>query len=173
MARILAGRTSVSLNEAAFLLFLDKGLQNVSAQRSSTLVSSITCYSCGIVLPNVSSQRSSTLVSPPSSGFKEEFLRQATPEKGLRTLLMCMVFQELMSSCMLDNTHLTKVCVMFWLLKGFQELMSSCFLMKLIDYYVKEKYTLRYTGGMVPDVNQIIVKEKGIFTIHERDFSNG
>ncbi|MCH1928081.1 hypothetical protein L6232_25120, partial [Shewanella sp. C31] len=26
------------------------------------------------------------------------------------------------------------------------------------------KYTLRYTGGMVPDVNQIIVKEKGIFT---------
>nr|ACU18796.1 unknown [Glycine max] len=35
---------------------------------------------------------------------------------------------------------------------------------KLIDYYVNEKYTLRYTGGMVPDVNQIIVKEKGIFT---------
>ncbi|WOG94019.1 hypothetical protein DCAR_0313309 [Daucus carota subsp. sativus] len=34
----------------------------------------------------------------------------------------------------------------------------------LIDYYVKEKYTLRYTGGMVPDVNQIIVKEKGVFT---------
>ncbi|KNA19215.1 hypothetical protein SOVF_063340 [Spinacia oleracea] len=35
---------------------------------------------------------------------------------------------------------------------------------KLIQYYIKEKYTLRYTGGMVPDVNQIIVKEKGIFT---------
>ncbi|KAF5752548.1 sedoheptulose-1 7-bisphosphatase chloroplastic-like [Tripterygium wilfordii] len=35
---------------------------------------------------------------------------------------------------------------------------------KLINYYVKEKYTLRYTGGMVPDVNQIIVKEKGVFT---------
>ncbi|KAI3470844.1 hypothetical protein Pfo_027507 [Paulownia fortunei] len=35
---------------------------------------------------------------------------------------------------------------------------------KLIDYYVREKYTLRYTGGMVPDVNQIIVKEKGVFT---------
>ncbi|KAL0303816.1 UNVERIFIED_CONTAM: Sedoheptulose-1,7-bisphosphatase, chloroplastic [Sesamum radiatum] len=35
---------------------------------------------------------------------------------------------------------------------------------QLIDYYVREKYTLRYTGGMVPDVNQIIVKEKGIFT---------
>ncbi|XP_047316235.1 sedoheptulose-1,7-bisphosphatase, chloroplastic [Impatiens glandulifera] len=27
---------------------------------------------------------------------------------------------------------------------------------KLIDYYIKEKYTLRYTGGMVPDVNQVI-----------------
>lgn len=27
--------------------------------------------------------------------------------------------------------------------------------MQLIDYYVKEKYTLRYTGGMVPDVNQV------------------
>ncbi|XP_020571225.1 sedoheptulose-1,7-bisphosphatase, chloroplastic [Phalaenopsis equestris] len=35
---------------------------------------------------------------------------------------------------------------------------------KLIKYYLREKYTLRYTGGMVPDVNQIIVKEKGIFT---------
>ncbi|KAJ6311855.1 hypothetical protein OIU77_013581 [Salix suchowensis] len=32
---------------------------------------------------------------------------------------------------------------------------------KLINYYVKEKYTLTYTGGMVPD---IIVKEKGVFT---------
>jgi len=28
----------------------------------------------------------------------------------------------------------------------------------------QEKYTLRYTGGMVPDVFQIIVKEKGVFT---------
>ena len=35
---------------------------------------------------------------------------------------------------------------------------------KLISYYVGEKYTLRYTGGMVPDVFQIIVKEKGVFT---------
>ncbi|CAG9465704.1 unnamed protein product [Pedinophyceae sp. YPF-701] len=35
---------------------------------------------------------------------------------------------------------------------------------KLISYYIGEKYTLRYTGGMVPDVFQIIVKEKGIFT---------
>lgn len=28
--------------------------------------------------------------------------------------------------------------------------------LQLIDYYVREKYTLRYTGGMVPDVNQVI-----------------
>ncbi|CAD7694734.1 unnamed protein product [Ostreobium quekettii] len=34
---------------------------------------------------------------------------------------------------------------------------------KLINYYVGEQYTLRYTGGMVPDVFQIIVKEKGVF----------
>ncbi|KAK6121899.1 hypothetical protein DH2020_044360 [Rehmannia glutinosa] len=40
---------------------------------------------------------------------------------------------------------------------------EKCFPL-LIDYYVREKYTLRYTGGMVPDVNQIIVKEKGVFT---------
>ena len=31
--------------------------------------------------------------------------------------------------------------------------------LQLIDYYVKEKYTLRYTGGMVPDVNQVYVRK--------------
>jgi len=35
---------------------------------------------------------------------------------------------------------------------------------RLMSYYLGEKYTLRYTGGMVPDVFQIIVKEKGVFT---------
>jgi sedoheptulose-bisphosphatase len=35
---------------------------------------------------------------------------------------------------------------------------------KLVDFYLKEQYTLRYTGGMVPDVFQILVKEKGVFT---------
>ncbi|CAD7703294.1 unnamed protein product [Ostreobium quekettii] len=34
---------------------------------------------------------------------------------------------------------------------------------KLVNYYIGEQYTLRYTGGMVPDVFQIIVKEKGVF----------
>eukprot|EP00899_Mesostigma_viride_P011022 jgi/Mesvir1/19921/Mv13191-RA.2 len=34
---------------------------------------------------------------------------------------------------------------------------------KLVSYWIGEKYTLRYTGGMVPDVGQIIVKEKGVF----------
>lgn len=33
----------------------------------------------------------------------------------------------------------------------------------LISYYLKEKYTLRYTGGMVPDVIQILVKRGGVF----------
>jgi len=35
---------------------------------------------------------------------------------------------------------------------------------RLVNFYLGEKYTLRYTGGMVPDVFQIIVKEKGVFT---------
>ena len=35
---------------------------------------------------------------------------------------------------------------------------------KLVQYWLANKYTLRYTGGMVPDVNQILVKGEGIFT---------
>ena len=35
---------------------------------------------------------------------------------------------------------------------------------KLVQHYIEDQYTLRYTGGMVPDVFQIIVKEKGVFT---------
>lgn len=35
---------------------------------------------------------------------------------------------------------------------------------KLVNYWINEQYTLRYTGGMVPDVFQIIVKEKGVFS---------
>lgn len=35
---------------------------------------------------------------------------------------------------------------------------------RLIGWYMKEKYTLRYTGGMVPDVTQILVKGLGVFT---------
>jgi len=34
---------------------------------------------------------------------------------------------------------------------------------KLFNYYLENKYQLRYTGGMVPDVNQLMVKGKGIF----------
>lgn len=34
---------------------------------------------------------------------------------------------------------------------------------KLLDHYFENKYQLRYTGGMVPDVNQILVKGKGVF----------
>jgi len=35
---------------------------------------------------------------------------------------------------------------------------------ELIKYWMDNQYTLRYTGGMVPDVFQIIVKEKGVFS---------
>lgn len=34
---------------------------------------------------------------------------------------------------------------------------------ELFDYWVKNTYQLRYTGGMVPDVNQILIKGKGVF----------
>lgn len=33
----------------------------------------------------------------------------------------------------------------------------------LFQYWVQNQYQLRYTGGMVPDVNQIMVKGKGVF----------
>ncbi|GJQ08391.1 hypothetical protein GpartN1_g182.t1 [Galdieria partita] len=33
----------------------------------------------------------------------------------------------------------------------------------LIQFWLNEKYQLRYTGGMVPDVNQILVKGRGVF----------
>lgn len=34
---------------------------------------------------------------------------------------------------------------------------------ELFNYWLENQYQLRYTGGMVPDVNQILVKGKGIF----------
>lgn len=33
----------------------------------------------------------------------------------------------------------------------------------LVNYWCNEQYTLRYSGGMVPDINQILLKGKGIF----------
>jgi len=35
---------------------------------------------------------------------------------------------------------------------------------RLLNYWVKEKYQLRYSGGMVPDIGQILLKGKGVFT---------
>eukprot|EP00981_Chlorochromonas_danica_P010719 scaffold3345_cov164-Ochromonas_danica.AAC.5 len=34
---------------------------------------------------------------------------------------------------------------------------------ELFSYWLKNTYQLRYTGGMVPDVNQLMVKGKGVF----------
>jgi len=34
---------------------------------------------------------------------------------------------------------------------------------KLVQYWMENKYQLRYTGGMVPDCNQILIKGKGVF----------
>lgn len=35
---------------------------------------------------------------------------------------------------------------------------------KLLEFWVRNEYTLRYSGGMVPDVNQILRKGGGVFT---------
>lgn len=35
---------------------------------------------------------------------------------------------------------------------------------KLIDYYMTNRYTLRYSGGLVPDLCQQFTKKQGIFT---------
>merc|ERR1711998_42009 len=35
--------------------------------------------------------------------------------------------------------------------------------MALFNYWLENQYQLRYTGGMVPDVNQMMVKGKGVF----------
>ncbi|HCW32202.1 MAG: inositol phosphatase/fructose-16-bisphosphatase, fructose-1,6-bisphosphatase I [Candidatus Peregrinibacteria bacterium GW2011_GWF2_39_17] len=35
--------------------------------------------------------------------------------------------------------------------------------LELVQWWMNEGYTLRYSGGMVPDVNQIFLKGKGIF----------
>lgn len=34
---------------------------------------------------------------------------------------------------------------------------------KLLEYWIKNNYQLRYSGGMVPDINQLLVKGQGIF----------
>mmetsp|Transcript_33060 Transcript_33060/g.43521 ORF Transcript_33060/g.43521 Transcript_33060/m.43521 type:complete len:341 (-) Transcript_33060:154-1176(-) len=33
----------------------------------------------------------------------------------------------------------------------------------LVQFWIRERYTLRYTGGMVPDVYHILMKSKGVF----------
>ena len=35
---------------------------------------------------------------------------------------------------------------------------------KLLDYYMDERYTLRYSGGLVPDVYQQFTKNQGVFS---------
>jgi sedoheptulose-bisphosphatase len=36
--------------------------------------------------------------------------------------------------------------------------------MALVQYFIQKQYTLRYSGGMVPDVYHILIKGQGIFT---------
>lgn len=36
--------------------------------------------------------------------------------------------------------------------------------LELVNFWCREGYTLRYSGGMVPDINQILIKGEGIFS---------
>merc|ERR1719440_2465416 len=42
---------------------------------------------------------------------------------------------------------------------------------KLVDHYMQEKYTLRYSGGLVPDVYQQFTKQQGVFSNPTSDSS--
>ena len=34
----------------------------------------------------------------------------------------------------------------------------------LVNYWINNKYTLRYSGGLVPDVNHILIKSEGVLS---------
>ncbi len=45
---------------------------------------------------------------------------------------------------------------------------------ELMRYWLKNKYKLRYSGGMVPDINHVLMKGKGLFTYpSSKDNPNG
>jgi fructose-1,6-bisphosphatase I len=45
---------------------------------------------------------------------------------------------------------------------------------ELMHYWLKNRYKLRYSGGMVPDINHVLMKGKGIFTYPcSKDNPNG
>lgn len=41
---------------------------------------------------------------------------------------------------------------------------TEAWYIRLMEYWMKEQYTLRYSGGFVPDINQILCKGCGVFT---------
>ena len=45
----------------------------------------------------------------------------------------------------------------------------------LVNWWMEQQYTLRYSGGMVPDINSILIKGKGIFAYpgYEPDLVDG
>jgi fructose-1,6-bisphosphatase I len=47
--------------------------------------------------------------------------------------------------------------------------------LELVNWWMENQYKLRYSGGMVPDINQILIKGKGIFSYpgYEPDQKDG
>jgi len=37
---------------------------------------------------------------------------------------------------------------------------------KLIDHYIENKYTLRYSGSMASDIYQLFIRETGVFLLY-------
>jgi sedoheptulose-bisphosphatase len=65
--------------------------------------------------------------------------------------------------CSRKNIQIAKDCKIFSPanLRAAQDLPGY---KKLVDYYMSDRYTLRYSGGLVPDVYQQFTKSQGIFT---------
>jgi len=65
--------------------------------------------------------------------------------------------------CSQDDIQIKKDCKIFAPanLRAAQDVPGYA---KLVDHYMTNKFTLRYTGGLVPDVCQQFTKKQGVFT---------
>lgn len=64
----------------------------------------------------------------------------------------------IMNLCSFEGEYSIEIYVVSHWGFSYVHWMGSCLTgLQLINYYVNNKYTLRYTGGMVPDVNQVLV----------------
>lgn len=71
---------------------------------------------------------------------------------------LCAPSYQIMNLCSFEGEYSIEMYVRSHWAFSYVHWMRSCLTgLQLINYYVNNKYTLRYTGGMVPDVNQVLV----------------